>query len=69
MKANIHFRSYIAKFLLKWEAFQVKVVEETKCAFHVQEHFFFFPKNHSIFENNVEEHCRSRQASDDNIDA
>jgi hypothetical protein len=30
MKTNKHFWSYLAQFLLEWEMFQIKIVEEIK---------------------------------------
>jgi hypothetical protein len=69
MKANIHFLSYIAQFLLKWETFQVKVVEKTKTCISYSITSPPPPQNHSIYEDNVEKYCGARQATDANIGA
>jgi len=48
MKTNMHLRLHLAKFFLKTELFQAKVVE------NIRKHFifsnFFFPENRTVDE-------------------
>ena len=64
MKTNVHFSSYLAQFFFEREIFQTKVVEKTKteilCLIR------FLRKSCRLW-NNVEEYCRARQATDDNM--
>jgi hypothetical protein len=47
MKNNIHFWSYLAKFFLEWEMFQVTVVEKIKT--HILCSVTFF-ENRTVYE-------------------
>ena len=49
MKTTRHFWSYLAKFLLKWEMFQTKVVEENKTHLLWSVNFFF-KENGAVYE-------------------
>ena len=58
------FLTYIVHFLLEWEMFQTKVVEEIKTLIFCST-FFFFKSCHLWV--NVETCCRAVQATDDNM--
>jgi len=64
MKTDIHFRSYLAQFLLKWEIFRTKVAEKIET--HILCLVTFFRKYCRLWDN-VEKYCIARQATDDNM--
>ena len=47
MMTNIHFRSYLAQFFLKWKMFQIKVVENLETHFFLSITFF---ENCNVYE-------------------
>jgi hypothetical protein len=64
MKTNIHFLSYHTQFFLEWGN-----VSDKSCWANQNMHFilnFFFRKSCRLWDN-VEEYCRARQATDDNM--
>jgi len=64
MKPAIHFVSYLIQFILEWEIFQTKVVENIKTRFMFNN--FFLRKSCRLWDN-VEKYSGARQAANDNI--
>ena len=64
MKTNIHFRSYLAQFFLKWKTFKTKVVDKIKT--HILCTVTFFRKSYRLWDN-VEKYYTTGQATDDNM--
>jgi hypothetical protein len=54
---------YIAEFLLEWEMFQARVVENIKTQILCS--ITFFRKSRRLWDN-VEKYCKAGQATDDN---
>jgi len=65
MKTNIHFLSYLDQFLLEWEMFQTKFVEEIKT--HILFPITFSVKSYRLWDN-VEKYRRAGQATDVNME-
>ena len=65
MKANTHFSSYLAEFLLEWEMLQKKVVEEIKTHFALNNLIYLFTKSSRLWD--VEKYRRAGQVTDDNM--
>ena len=64
MKISTHFGSYLAQFLLQWEMFQTKVVEEIKTHILCPITYFLTPRR---LWDNVEKYSRAVEATDDNM--
>ena len=62
MKTYVHLQ-HIAEFLLEWEMFQARVVENIKIQILCS--ITFFRKSRRLWDN-VEKYCRAGQATDEN---
>jgi len=65
MKTNIHFLSHLTQFFSEWGMSQTKVVE--KIITYILCSMTFLKKKSCLLWNNVENHYRAGQATDDNL--
>jgi hypothetical protein len=64
MKTNIHFKNYLAHFLLEWEMFETKFIEKTKTHFFLS--VMYLRKSCRLWDN-VKKYGRAKEATDDNM--
>jgi len=66
METNMHFWSYLAKFLLEWEMFETKVVENIKTQILCSVTFFRHRKSFRLW-SDVKKRGRFRRVADNSI--
>jgi hypothetical protein len=66
VKINIHFRSCLAQFILKWGMFQAKGLEKNQNKLLMFNKGLVYYKS-CCLRDNVEKYCRAGHATDDNM--